>query len=104
MSVLYAGSVYVARSRYILLIFAFAILLYANGRLASSIFSSKKEMGGLSERLNYLSERSCEAEKQFALKQDHMRKMLTDSDFVESVVRQREGYIKQNEMVFKFED
>jgi hypothetical protein len=33
-----------------------------------------------------------------------MRKMLTDKDFMEQVIHQKTGYIKDKETVFKFED
>jgi cell division protein FtsB len=98
------GAGAMAKMGNIFLISALVVLGFTNAKLVSSILLSKGEVRKLSSRLNYLSERHSEAENQFALKQDHMSKMLTDSDFVERVVREKEGYIKQKEMVFKFED
>jgi hypothetical protein len=86
----------------------FAIILAAlaglNVKLAARIVRSAGERRCLSERLNVLTEKDRENRSQFVLKQDLMLKMLTDSDFVGRVIRQKEGYIKRSETVFKFGD
>ena len=68
------------------------------------LIDAKKEHDRLRDRVNPLLEKNREAEKQFVLKQEYMRKMLTNKDFMEQVVREKAGYIGQKKKVFKFED
>jgi hypothetical protein len=90
--------------RKIFFIFAITALVVANVRLAMALVRSVGEHECLLRRLDALIEKNKEIDGQFVLKQDHMRKILTDRDFIERVIRQREGYIKRTETVFRFED
>ncbi|MDR1173579.1 MAG: hypothetical protein LBK24_02175 [Puniceicoccales bacterium] len=88
----------------VILIFVLGILSFINIKLIMSLVDTRREETRLSKKLNGLFEKRQTAENQFILKQDHMRKMLTDKDFMEQVTHQKTGYIKDKETVFKFED
>ncbi|MDR1457791.1 MAG: hypothetical protein LBI47_03025 [Puniceicoccales bacterium] len=91
-------------SRKVVLIFILGILSFINIKLIMSLIDTRREEIRLSKKLNGLFEKRQTAENQFILKQDHMRKMLTDKDFMEQITHQKTGYIKDKETVFKFED
>jgi cell division protein FtsB len=86
----------------------FTLILVAmvglNAKLVASLVGSIYERKDLLGRLEILEKKKQETDNQFVLKQDFMRKMLTDKDFVEQVIRRKEGYIKRTETVFKFGD
>ncbi|MDR0595576.1 MAG: hypothetical protein LBF94_02705 [Puniceicoccales bacterium] len=42
--------------------------------------------------------------EEFKLRQDYMRKMISDGEFVEQIIREKTGLSKQNEIIFKFGD
>ncbi|MDR1233229.1 MAG: hypothetical protein LBJ75_03140 [Puniceicoccales bacterium] len=88
----------------VILIFVLGILSFINIKLIMSLVDTRREEARLSKKLNGLFEKRQTAENQFILKQDHMRKMLTDKDFMEQVTHQKTGYTKDKETVFKFED
>ncbi|MDR2432691.1 MAG: hypothetical protein LBD34_02975 [Puniceicoccales bacterium] len=91
-------------SRKVILMFILGILSFINIKLTMSLIDTRHEEIRLSKKLNSLFERRQTAENQFVLKQDHMRKMLTDKDFMKQITHQKTGYIKGKETVFKFED
>ncbi|MDR1432975.1 MAG: hypothetical protein LBI61_01365 [Puniceicoccales bacterium] len=86
------------------MISAFSGLVFCNARLVIELVDAQKEHSRLRCRVRPLLEKTGEAEKQLAMKQDHMRKMLTNKDFMEQVVREKAGYIGQKEKIFRFED
>ncbi|MDR2776700.1 MAG: hypothetical protein LBB17_01475 [Puniceicoccales bacterium] len=88
----------------VILVFILGILSFINIKLIMSLIDTRREEIRLSKKLNSLIEKKQNAEDQFVLKQDHMRKMLTDKDFMEQVTHQKTGYIKDKETVVKFED
>ncbi|MDR1890904.1 MAG: hypothetical protein LBQ23_01830 [Puniceicoccales bacterium] len=90
--------------RKIVLTFILGILSFINIKLVKSLIDTRNEEIRLSKRLNDAFEKRQATENQFILKQDHMRKMLTDKDFMKQVTRQKTGYIENKETVFKFED
>jgi translation initiation factor IF-3 len=79
-------------------------LALVNGRLATALVSASGEKNALTARLTALAERRRGTECDFVLKQDHMRRMLSDGDFVKQAIRRRERYIGEMETIFKFED
>ncbi|MDR2778760.1 MAG: hypothetical protein LBB16_00520 [Puniceicoccales bacterium] len=90
--------------RKIVLTFILGVLSFINIRLTMSLIDTRHEAIRLSKKLSDLLEKKQARESQFILKQDHMRKMLTDKDFMEQMAREKAGYIKNKETVFKFED
>lgn len=40
----------------------------------------------------------------YARQKEYLRKMMTDPDFFEKVVRERLGYSREGELVFRFEE
>jgi hypothetical protein len=86
------------------LVFVFAVLLFFNGRLASSIVRAKQEHRKLDEKFAALCVKNRDAGEEFALKQDRMRHILSDKNFVERLIWQNEKCVKPSEIVFKFED
>ncbi|MDR1401721.1 MAG: hypothetical protein LBI81_02060 [Puniceicoccales bacterium] len=88
----------------IFLSFIVISLLLCDAKLIVTLVNSHRENSRLLRRINLLLEKNNEVKNEFVLKQDHMRKMLTDRNFMNQVVRQKEGYIKPKEKLFKFED
>jgi hypothetical protein len=85
------------------LVFAFAVLAVVNVKVAMSILHAKDERRVLSGRVDSLAEKHRQAKDDFLLRQEHMRRLLTDKNFIRQVIWQKEGYINPREMVFKFE-
>jgi cell division protein FtsB len=54
-------------------------------------------MEKLTKRLGQLSD-------EFKLKQDYMRRIISDEEFVEQIIREKTGFSKWNEVIFKFEN
>jgi hypothetical protein len=90
--------------RKIFVVAAIGILILCNGKVAKDFIASKNEHHRLLAKMNFLLEKNEELGNAFVLKQDHMRKMLTDRDFIEQVICQKEGYIKPTGTILKFED
>jgi hypothetical protein len=90
--------------RKVVLTFVFGVLSFINVKLMMSLVDTRHEKIQLSKRLNDLFEKRQVSENQFILKQDHMRKMLVDKDFMEQIIHQKTGYIKDKKTVFKFEN
>ncbi len=42
--------------------------------------------------------------EEFKLKQDYMRKMICDKNFIEQIIHEKTGLCKPNEIIVKFED
>lgn len=51
-----------------------------------------------------LEQRLLEAENQFKRKEAYFKRLLEDEEFLERVARQRLGYARPNELLFRFND
>ena len=45
-----------------------------------------------------------EAENEFKRKEAYFKRLLEDDEFLERVARQRLGYVRPNELLFRFDD
>ncbi|MDR3274283.1 MAG: hypothetical protein LBS87_03065 [Puniceicoccales bacterium] len=55
-------------------------------------------------RIEELAERQKRLSNEFELKQDYMRRMISDGDFIDQIIREKTGLSKRNEVIFKFGD
>jgi cell division protein FtsB len=72
--------------------------------LISRLWHAKKQEAHMLRRVEELTGRQKHLFNEFELKQDHMRKIISDGGFVEQLIREKTGFSKKNEMIFKFED
>ncbi|MDR2435900.1 MAG: septum formation initiator family protein [Puniceicoccales bacterium] len=72
--------------------------------LISSLWHARKQEGHMLSRIEELTNRRKHLSDEFTLKQDYMRKIANDGEFVEQLIREKTGFSKQNEIIFRFED
>ncbi|MDR0715385.1 MAG: septum formation initiator family protein [Puniceicoccales bacterium] len=72
--------------------------------LISRLWHSKKQEAYMLSRIDELTSQQNRLCEEFELKQDYMRKMISDGEFVEQIIREKTGLSKQNEIIFKFGD
>jgi hypothetical protein len=82
----------------------FFALAFVNFRLVAALVAARGEQNALAAKERALAARHGRVKDDFILRQDHMRRMLTDGDFMKQIVRKKVGYIGSRETVFKFED
>jgi len=63
-----------------------------------------KEYAQFRERDILLQERVTAERTEFERQQKYYNRLMNDPFFLEAVVRDRLGYVRQNELVFRFED
>ncbi|MDE6431793.1 MAG: septum formation initiator family protein [Opitutales bacterium] len=88
----------------LILIFLCMILFLLAGVLTSRLVHSNNEEHFFSRKAEELAAQDKKLNTEFQLKQDYMRKMISDSDVIEQTIREKTGLSKPNEVIFKFED
>ena len=88
-------------SLYIMILVLFGT---ANVKLITSLISADKKNSELKSKISDLKKQNDMMQDQFLLKKCHLDTMLNGDAFIQDVIRQREGYIKPNETVFRFEN
>lgn len=68
----------------------------------SIFFKTYKELGNLKSRQALLEKELFDLEKEFIGKESYYKKLLEDNEFYEKIARQRLGYAKKNELLFRF--
>ena len=86
------------------LVVVFCVLVVVNINLLMSFVHAKKEQAQLEKKIAVLKEMNEIAAEDFVIKQDHMRSLLNNQEFVNQVIRHKEGHIKPQEKIFKFAD
>lgn len=76
----------------------------ANVKLVTSLINADKKNSELKSKISTLKKQNEVMQNQFLLKKCHLDTMLNGDAFIQDVIRQKEGYIKQNETVFRFEN
>jgi cell division protein FtsB len=88
-----------------LILFSLSIFLVATScALLSQLQRAKKQELCLLRQIEELTDRKKRLSDEFELKQDYMRKMISDGEFVDQIIRDITGFSRQNEVIFKFEN
>ncbi len=88
----------------LILIFLCGTLFVLSGVLLSKLIHANNEEAHFRDRIEELTIKEEQLKDKFQLKQDYMRKMISDADFIEQIIRQKTGLSKPNEIIFKFDD
>ncbi len=88
----------------IFLVVVFCVLAVINVNLLTSFVHAKEEQAQLKMKIAMLKDMNEIAANDFSIKQDHMRSLLNNQEFVNQVIRSKEGHIKPQEKIFKFAD
>jgi cell division protein FtsB len=70
--------------------------------LVSRIQHAKRQEAHMLNRMESLTGQLEKLSSEFELKQDYMRRMISDEEFVEQIIREKTGLSKRNEVIFKF--
>lgn len=68
------------------------------------IIRTYNELKNFQIRESRLELRLLEAENEFKRKEAYFKRLLEDDEFLERVARQRLGYARPNELLFRFDD
>ena len=88
----------------ICLAIVFGVLAMVNINLLMSFLHAKEEQAQLKMKIAMLKDMNEIAANDFSIKQDHMRSLLNNQEFVNQVIRHKDGHIKPQEKIFKFAD
>lgn len=70
----------------------------------SLVLKTHREYQNFKERENRIEVKLIQARKEFAHKEAYLSRLLDDPDFLERVVRERLGYARPDELLFRFSD
>ncbi len=68
------------------------------------VIRTYNELKNFQIRESRLEQRLLEAENQFKRKEAYFKRLLEDEEFLERIARQRLGYARPNELLFRFND
>lgn len=88
----------------IALIFVSIIFILSVTFLGRILFKTHKEYVSFKNKENRLDKELKLTEQQLCLKQKFLKKLKTEPDFFDWVVRQQLGYAKPTEIIYRFED
>jgi cell division protein FtsB len=86
----------------LVLLFSSALFAFFSFVLISRLQHAKKQEVYLLNRIEKLTDQLRCLSDEFELKQDYMRRIISDEEFVEQIIREKTGLSKQNEIIFKF--
>lgn len=92
------------RKEHIILLMAVVSLLILGIFLGSMILQSRREYRHFTERRVDLENRLAQAREEFRLKEAYYARLLEDPEFLERVARERLGYSRSDEVLFRFDD
>jgi len=70
----------------------------------SLVLKTHREYQNFKERENRIEAKLIQARKEFAQKEAYLSRLLDDPEFLERVVRERLGYARPDELLFRFSD
>lgn len=70
----------------------------------SLVLKTHREYKNFKERENRIEAKLIQARKEFAQKEAYLSRLLDDPEFLERVVRERLGYARPDELLFRFSD
>jgi cell division protein FtsB len=80
---------------------AFGILVISLGGL---VVKNYREFQHFKERESRIEAKLIQARKEFAQKEVYLSRLINDPEFLERVVRERLGYARPDELVFRFSE
>ncbi len=79
-------------------------LFVLTGILLSRLMHVRNEERFFEKKVGQLADQEKQLNADFQLKQDYMRKMISDQDVIERTIREKTGLSKPNEVIIKFDD
>lgn len=70
----------------------------------SLVLKTHREYKNFKQRENRIEAKLIQARKEFVQKEAYLSRLLDDSEFLERVVRERLGYARPDELLFRFSD
>lgn len=92
------------RKERVLLLMMLGVLVVLVMFFSSLIVQTYREYKHFKERQARIEAKLTQARKEFEQKEAYLARMLEDSEFLERVVRERLGYARPNEVLFRFSD
>ncbi|TVP81338.1 MAG: hypothetical protein EA353_01680 [Puniceicoccaceae bacterium] len=89
------------RALVLMLVGMLCVLLIFFGGL---VLKTNRQFQNFKERENRIEARLIQARKEFAQKEAYLARFLEDPEFLERVVRERLGYARPDELLFRFSD
>lgn len=71
---------------------------------ASLLLKTHREFENFKERQVRIEQRLIQARNEFAQKEAYLRRLMEDPEFLERVARERLGYSRPDELLFRFSD
>lgn len=68
------------------------------------VLKTHREYQNFKARENRIEAKLIQARKEFAQKEAYMARLINDPEFLERVVRERLGYARPDELLFRFSD
>ena len=68
------------------------------------VLKTHREFQNFKARENRIEAKFIQARKEFAQKEAYMTRLINDPEFLERVVRERLGYARPDELLFRFSD
>ena len=72
--------------------------------LGGLVLKTHREYQNFKARENRIEAKLIQARKEFVQKEAYMTRLIDDSEFLERVVRERLGYARPDELLFRFSD
>lgn len=88
----------------VILLMALTSLLILGIFLGSIILQTRREYRHFVERRADLENRLAQAHEEFRVKEAYYARLLEDPEFLERVARERLGYSRSDEVLFRFDD
>ncbi len=86
-------------------LFLASLLFLAVFVVAGLLFhQSYREYGAWLARETHMREQVSAAREAFLKQEDYLDRLLSDNEFFERVVRERLGYSRENEIIFRFDE
>ena len=68
------------------------------------VLKTHREYNNFKDRENRIESKLIQARKEFAQKEAYLVKLIDDPEFLERVARERLGYARSDELIFRFAD
>lgn len=89
------------RALLLMLVGMLCVMLFFFGGL---LLKTHREFQNFKERETRIESKFIQARKEFAQKEAYLARLLEDPEFLERVVRERLGYARPDELLFRFSD
>lgn len=79
-------------------------VMRVGGIFGGLVLKTHREYQNFKARENRIEAKLIQARKEFAQKETYMARLIEDPEFLERVVRERLGYARPDELLFRFSD